>query len=52
MEYKIEQSENGHQWFVKRPHDGSSLKIEKVFYSQHRCEEYVRINTAIDSAVA
>jgi len=47
-QYKIQQSENGHQWFVMLPYEGK-YKIDKVFYSEARATEYIKISTIVDS---
>lgn len=50
QKYKPQQSENGHQWFVMVLHEGS-YKIDKVFYSEPRVAEYIKISTIVDSAI-
>lgn len=47
--YKLQQSENEHQWFVMLPYEGK-YKIDKVFYSEARAAEYIKISTIVDSA--
>lgn len=48
--YKIKKSENGHQFFVMTQYEGK-FKIDKVFYSEARAEEYIKVSTIVDAVI-
>lgn len=48
--YNIRQSENGHQFFVTCKHEGRD-KINRVFYSKARAEEYIKVATIVENSI-
>ena len=48
MKYKIVNSFNGHQWYIMSEFDGG-WKIDKVFYSKNKCEEFIQVESLVES---
>lgn len=45
----IQQSNSGQQWYILEQINGV-WKIDKVFYSKERCEEYLKIENIVDQS--